>query len=153
MEEFRWRAGLHRRKILKAPGSPPDPKKRNNQSRRRGIFNLKGVAYQGTREASGLWSRGGPLLELGLVRIHLVGVVRLLLPLRFHVGVVSVAGVAALLLLLDLVLWHMVTVLIKVNIFWLLKKERIHANKRGGSGKKKNNVLRIRRRFTDPDAM
>jgi len=68
------------------------------------------VAYQGTREASRLWSRGGPLLELGLVRIHLVrvgleGVVVLLLPLRFHVGVVSVvAGVAALLLLLDLVL-------------------------------------------------
>jgi hypothetical protein len=68
------------------------------------------VAYQGTREASRLWSRGGPLLELGLVRIHLVrvgleGVVLLLLPLRLHVGLVGVvAGVAALLLLLDLVL-------------------------------------------------
>ena len=68
------------------------------------------MAYQGAREASRLWSRGGPLLELGLVRIHLVGVIRLegvvllLLPLRFHVGVVSVAGIAALLLLLDLVL-------------------------------------------------
>ena len=68
------------------------------------------MAYQGTREASRLWSRGGPLLELGLVRIHLVrigleGVVLLLLPLRLHVGFVSVvAGVAALLLLLDLVL-------------------------------------------------
>jgi hypothetical protein len=77
------------------------------------------VAYQGTREASRLWSRGGPLLELGLVRIHLVrvgleGVVLLLLPLRLHVGLVGVvAGVAALLLLLDLVLWHMVKVLIK----------------------------------------
>ena len=72
--------------------------------------NLKRVAYQGTREASRLWSRGGPLLELGLVRIHLVrvgleGVVLLLLPLRLHVGLVGVvAGVAALLLLLDLVL-------------------------------------------------
>jgi hypothetical protein len=68
------------------------------------------VAYQGTRETSRLWSRGGPLLELGLVRIHLVrvgleGVVLLLLPLRLHVGLVGVvAGVAALLLLLDLVL-------------------------------------------------
>ncbi len=69
------------------------------------------MAYQGTREASRLWGRGGPLLELGLVRVHLLltirleGVVVLLLPLRFHVGVVSiVAGVAALLLLLDLVL-------------------------------------------------
>jgi hypothetical protein len=68
------------------------------------------VAYQGTREAPRLWSRGGPLLELGLVRIHLVrvgleGVVLLLLPLRLHVGLVGVvAGVAALLLLLDLVL-------------------------------------------------
>jgi hypothetical protein len=52
------------------------------------------VAYQGTREASRLWSRGGPLLELGLVRT-----------LRLHVGLVGVvAGVAALLLLLDLVL-------------------------------------------------
>jgi hypothetical protein len=29
---------------------------RSNQSRRRGIFNLKGVAYQGAREASGFWS-------------------------------------------------------------------------------------------------
>jgi len=68
------------------------------------------VAYQGTREASRLWSRGGPLLELGLVRIHLVrvgleGVVLLLLPLRLHVGLIGVvAGVATLLLLLDLVL-------------------------------------------------
>jgi hypothetical protein len=69
------------------------------------------VAYQGTRETSRLWSRGGPLLELGLVRVHLVGVVRLegvvllLLPLCLHVGLVGVvAGVAALLLLLDLVL-------------------------------------------------
>ncbi len=81
------------------------------------------MAYQGAREASRLWSRGGPLLELGFVRIHLVGVVRLegvvvpLLPLRLHVGlklgfvrihlvgvVRLVAGVAALLLLLDLVL-------------------------------------------------
>jgi hypothetical protein len=68
------------------------------------------VAYQGTRETSRLWSRGGPLLELGLVRIHLVrvgleGVVLLLLPLRLHVGLVGVVdGVAALLLLLDLVL-------------------------------------------------
>jgi hypothetical protein len=70
------------------------------------------VAYQGTREASRLWSRGGPLLELGLVRVHLLlavrleGVVVLLLPFNFHVGLVSVvAGVAAfLLLLLDLVL-------------------------------------------------
>jgi hypothetical protein len=69
------------------------------------------VAYQGTREAPRLWSRGGPLLELGLVRIHLVrvgleGVVLLLLlPLRLHVGLVGVVdGVAALLLLLDLVL-------------------------------------------------
>jgi hypothetical protein len=68
------------------------------------------VAYQGTREASRLWSRGGPLLELGLVRNHhvrvgLEGVVLLLLPLRLHVGLVGVVtGVAALLLLLDLVL-------------------------------------------------
>jgi hypothetical protein len=69
------------------------------------------VAYQGTREASRLWSRGGPLLELCLVRVHLIlvgleGVVVLLLPLHIHVGLVSVvAGVAALLLLLlDLVL-------------------------------------------------
>ncbi len=67
------------------------------------------MAYQGTREASRLRSRGGPLLKLSLVRVHLLlavrleGVIILLLPLRFHVGVVSVvAGVAALLLLLDL---------------------------------------------------
>jgi hypothetical protein len=69
------------------------------------------VAYQGAREATRLWSGGGPLLELGLVRVHLIlvglkGVVLLLLPLHIHVGLVSiVAGVAALLLLLlDLVL-------------------------------------------------
>jgi hypothetical protein len=118
------------------------------------------VAYQGTRETSRLWSWGGPLLELGLVRVHLLlairleGVVVLLLPLRLHVGFVSVvAGVAALLLLLDLVLWHMVKVLIKVYIYFcLLKKERIHANERCGSGKKKNNALRIQRKFTDPNA-
>jgi hypothetical protein len=71
------------------------------------------VAYQGTREASRLWSRGGPPLELGFVRIHLVGVfglegvVLLLLPLHVNIRLVGVvAGVAALLLLLllDLVL-------------------------------------------------
>jgi hypothetical protein len=68
------------------------------------------VAYQGTRETSRLWGGGGPLLELGLIRIHLIlvgleGVVVLLLPLHIHVGLVGVvAGVAALLLLLDLVL-------------------------------------------------
>jgi hypothetical protein len=68
------------------------------------------VAYQGTREASGFWSRGGPLLELGLVRVHLIlvgleGVVVLLLPLHVHVRLVGVvAGVTLLLLLLDLVL-------------------------------------------------
>jgi len=69
------------------------------------------VAYQGAREASRLRSRGGPLLELGLVRIHLgvlvglEGVVLLLLPLHVHVRLVGViAGVVLLLLLLDLVL-------------------------------------------------
>jgi hypothetical protein len=69
------------------------------------------VAYQGTREASRLWSRGGPFLELGLVRVHLIlvgleGVVVLLLSLHIHEGLVGVVtGVAALLLLLlDLVL-------------------------------------------------
>jgi hypothetical protein len=67
------------------------------------------VAYQGTREASGFWSRGGPLLELGLVRVHLILVglegVSLLLPLNVHVRLVGVvAGVTLLLLLLDLVL-------------------------------------------------
>jgi hypothetical protein len=74
-------------------------------------FNLKGVAYQGARETSRFWSRGRSPLELGLIWIHLVGVVGLesvvvlLLPFRLHVGLVGVvAGVAALLLLLDLVL-------------------------------------------------
>ena len=69
------------------------------------------MSYQGARQSSRLWSRGGPLLEFGLVRIHLgirvglEGVIVVLLPLRLHVGFVSiVAGVAALLLLLDLVL-------------------------------------------------
>ena len=69
------------------------------------------MAYQGARETSRFWSRGGPLLELGLVRVHLLLAVRLegvvlLLPLHIHVGLVGiVAGVAALLLLLlDLVL-------------------------------------------------
>ena len=69
------------------------------------------MAYQGAREASRVWSRGGPLLEFGLVRIHLgvrvglEGAVLLLLPLHVHVRLVGViAGVVALLLLLDLVL-------------------------------------------------
>jgi hypothetical protein len=69
------------------------------------------VAYQGARQSSRLWSRGGPLLEFGLVRIHLSvlvgleGVVLLLLPLHVHIRLVGVvAGVAALLLLLDLML-------------------------------------------------
>ncbi len=69
------------------------------------------MAYQGARQSSRLWSRGGPLLEFGLVRIHLgvlvglEGVVLLLLPLHVHIRLVGVvAGVAALLLLLDLVL-------------------------------------------------
>ena len=82
------------------------------------------MAYQGARETSRFWSRGRSPLELGLIWIHLVGVVGLesvvvlLLPLRLHVGLVGVvAGVAALLLLLDLVLGHMVKVLIKVYIF------------------------------------
>ena len=68
------------------------------------------MAYQGAREASRFWSRGRSPLELGLIWIHLVGVVGLesivllLLPLHIHVRFVSiVAGVAAL-LLLDLVL-------------------------------------------------
>ncbi len=69
------------------------------------------MTYQGAREASRVRSRGGPLLEFGLVRIHigvlvgLEGVVLLLLPLYVHVRFVGViAGVVALLLLLDLVL-------------------------------------------------
>jgi hypothetical protein len=70
------------------------------------------VAYQGTRETSRLWSQGRPLLELGLIRIHLVGIISLervvvlLLPLHVQIRLVGVvAGVAALLLLLlDLVL-------------------------------------------------
>jgi hypothetical protein len=69
------------------------------------------VAYQGAREASRLWSRGRPPLELGLIWIHLVGVVGLesvvllLLPLHVHVRLVGVvASVTVLLLLLDLVL-------------------------------------------------
>ncbi len=68
------------------------------------------MAYQGARQSSRLRSRGGPLLKFGLVRIHLVGVVGLegvvlLLPLHIYVRIVSVVtGVAALLLLLDLVL-------------------------------------------------
>jgi len=45
----------------------------------------------------------------------------------------------------------MVKVSIK-QIFLLLQKKRIHANKRYGS-EKKNNVLRIQRKFTDPDAI
>jgi hypothetical protein len=89
-----------------------DLRKSIKRSRRRGIFNLKGVAYQGAREASRFWSRGRSSLELGLIWIHLVGVVGLesivllLLPLHIYVRLVSVvAGVAALLLLLfDLVL-------------------------------------------------
>ncbi len=72
------------------------------------------MAYQGARQSSRLWSRGRSPLELGLVRVHLVGVVSLegvvllLLPLHIHVGLVGIiADVAAfllLLLLLDLVL-------------------------------------------------
>jgi hypothetical protein len=67
------------------------------------------VAYQGARKPTRLRSRGGPLLELGLVRVHLILAVRLegvVLLLRLHIGLVGVvAGVAALLLLLlDLVL-------------------------------------------------
>ncbi len=69
------------------------------------------MAYQGARKSTRLRSRGGPLLELGLVRVHLVlavgleGVVLLLLPLHINVSLVGVVtGVAALLLLLDLVL-------------------------------------------------
>jgi hypothetical protein len=68
------------------------------------------VAYQGARQSSRLWSRGGPLLKFGLVRIHLgvlvglEGVVVLLLPLHIHVGLVGVIAGVAVLLLLDLVL-------------------------------------------------
>ena len=40
----------------------------------------------------------------------------------------------------------------KSRYFYCYKKERIHANKRYGS-EKKNNVLRIQRKFTDPDAI
>ncbi len=107
MQVKSWPAQM---KLLTRPGSPPGPNKRSNQSRRRGIFNLKGVAYQGARQSSRLRSRGGPLLKLGLIRVHLILAVRLegvvLLLLRLHIGLVSVvAGVAALLLLLlDLVL-------------------------------------------------
>jgi hypothetical protein len=103
------------KEIINRTRIPPGPKKRTNQSRRRRIFNLKGVAYQGAREATGLRSRGGPPLELRFVRVHLFvvvgilsleGVILLLLPLHVHVRLVGViTGVAALLLLLlDLVL-------------------------------------------------
>jgi hypothetical protein len=34
----------------------------------------------------------------------------------------------------------------------IVEKERTHANKRCGSRKKKDNALRIQRKFTDPNA-
>jgi hypothetical protein len=91
------------------------------------------VSYQGARQSYRLRGRGGPLLKLGLVRIDFVGILRLegvvvsLLPLRLHVGLVGVvAGVAALLLLLDLVLRHMVEVLIKIYILIVEKRADPH---------------------------
>jgi len=46
----------------------------------------------------------------------------------------------------------MVKVLIKYMDILIDEKERTHAMKRSGSRKKKDNALRIQRKFTDPNA-